>query len=65
MIQSLMKKKKKQQSLLLHQKKSLLSIRVPYKDLGDLLQSTQGVLSVQLIRIVEKLSQSLTNQPAE
>lgn len=65
MIQSLMKKKKKQQSLLLHQKKSLLSIRVPYKDLGDLLQSTQGVLSVQLIRIVEKLSQSLTNQPAD
>ncbi|MBN8220134.1 MAG: sigma-70 family RNA polymerase sigma factor [Spirochaetes bacterium] len=65
MIQSLMKKKKKQQSLLLHQKKSLLSIRVPYKDLGELLQSTQGVLSVQLIRIVEKLSQSLTNTPAE
>lgn len=64
MIQSLMKKKKKQQSLLLHQKKSLLSIRVPYKDLGELLNSTQGVLSVQLIRIVEKLSQSLTN-PAE
>lgn len=61
MIQSLVKKKKKQQSLLLHQKKSLLSIRVPYKDLGDLLNSTQGVLSVQLIRIVEKLSQSLTN----
>ena len=65
MIQSLMKKKKKQQSLLLQQKKSLLSIRVPYKDLGDLLQSTQGVLSVQLIRIVEKLSQSLTNQPTD
>ena len=65
MIQSLMKKKKKQQSLLLHQKKSLLSIRVPYKDLGDLLQSTQGVLSVQLIRIVEKLSQSLMNQADE
>ncbi|GAB4428489.1 MAG: sigma-70 family RNA polymerase sigma factor [Turneriella sp.] len=65
MIQSLMKKKKKQQSLLLHQKKSLLSIRVPYKDLGDLLHSTQGVLSVQLIRIVEKLSQSLTNQQTE
>lgn len=61
MIQSLVKKKKKQQSLLLHQKKSLLSIRVPYKDLGELLNSTQGVLSVQLIRIVEKLSQSLTN----
>lgn len=63
MIQSLMKKKKKQTSLLLHQKKSLLSIRVPYKDLGELLKSTQGVLSVQLIRIVEKLSQSLTNTP--
>jgi RNA polymerase sigma factor (sigma-70 family) len=63
MIQSLMKKKKKQQNLLLHQKKSLLSIRVPYKDLGDLLHSTQGVLSVQLIRIIERLSQSLTNQP--
>lgn len=62
MIQSLMKKKKKQQNLLLHQKKSLLSIRVPYKDLGDLLNSTQGVLSVQLIRIIERLSQSLTNQ---
>ncbi len=61
MIQSLMKKKKKQQNLLLHQKKSLLSIRVPYKDLGDLLHSTQGVLSVQLIRIIERLSQSLTN----
>ncbi len=65
MIQSLMKKKKKQQSLLLHQKKSLLSIRVPYKDLGELLKSTQGVLSVQLIRIVDKLSQSLTNQQGE
>lgn len=65
MIQSLMKKKKKQQSLLLHQKKSLLSIRVPYKDLGELMKSTQGVLSVQLIRIVEKLSQSLTNPLAE
>lgn len=65
MIQSLMKKKKKQQALLLHQKKSLLSIRVPYKDLGELLLSTQGVLSVQLIRIIEKLSQSLTNQPTD
>lgn len=65
MIQSLVKKKKKQQSLLQHQKKSLLAIRVPYKDLGELLQSTQGVLSVQLIRIVEKLSQSLTNQPTD
>lgn len=65
MIQSLMKKKKKQQALLLQQKKSLLSIRVPYKDLGELLKSTQGVLSVQLIRIVEKLSQSLTNQSSD
>jgi RNA polymerase sigma factor (sigma-70 family) len=65
MIQSLMKKKKKQQSLLLQQKKSLLSIRVPYKDLGELLKSTQGVLSVQLMRIIEKLSQSLTNQQSE
>jgi len=59
LIQSLMKKKKKQQSLLISQKKSLLSIRVPYKDLGKLLKSTQGVLSVQLIRIIEKLSQSI------
>ncbi len=64
MIQSLMKKKKKQQNLSLHQKKSLLSIRVPYKDLGELLNSTQGVLSVQLIRIIERLSQALTNQPS-
>jgi len=61
MIQSLMKKKKKQQTLLLLQKKSLLSIRVPYKDLSEMLHSTQGVLSVQLIRIIEKLSQSLSN----
>jgi len=65
MIHALMKKKKKQQSLLLQQKKSLLAIRVPYKDLGELLNSTQGVLSVQLIRIIEKLSQSLTNQPTD
>jgi RNA polymerase sigma factor (sigma-70 family) len=64
MIQTLMKRKKKQATLLMHQKKSLLTIRVPYKDLGDLLNSTQGVLSVQLIRIIEKLSQSLTQSGA-
>ncbi|MBV6492129.1 MAG: hypothetical protein LDLANPLL_00120 [Turneriella sp.] len=59
LIQSLMKKKKRQENLLLQQKRSLLSIRAPYKDLEVLLHSTQGVLSVQLVRIVEKLSQHL------
>ncbi|HRP68406.1 MAG TPA: sigma-70 family RNA polymerase sigma factor [Turneriella sp.] len=59
LIQSLMKRKKRQESLLTQQKRSLLSIRVPYKDLGEILNSTQGVLSVQLVRIVEKLSQSI------
>ncbi|MCS6972743.1 MAG: hypothetical protein NZL89_06930, partial [Leptospiraceae bacterium] len=65
MIQSLMKKKKKQQALLLQQKRSLLSIRVPYRELEELLRSTQGVLSVQLIRIIDKLSQSLATQPGD
>lgn len=58
-IHSLMKRKKKQETLLLSQKKSLLSIRAPYKNLCELLQSTQGIISVQLIRVIERLSQGL------
>lgn len=60
LIQTLMRKKKKQQNLLSQQKKSLLSVRIPYKEIGALMHGTQGVLSVKLIRIIEKLNQSVS-----
>ncbi|MDH5720452.1 MAG: sigma-70 family RNA polymerase sigma factor [Spirochaetia bacterium] len=53
-IHSLMKKKKKQISLLEQQEKSLSSTRLPYKNLSEILNTSQGVLSVQLHRIIEK-----------
>lgn len=59
LIQSYTKKIKKQQNLVITQKKSLLSIRVPYKKLTDILGSSQGVLSVKLLRIIEKLNKSI------
>ena len=61
-IHSLSKKKKKHLNLLAQQKKGRLSIRVPYKELSDLMGSSKGVLSVQLLRIIEKLNQSMENQ---
>ncbi|MDH5717067.1 MAG: sigma-70 family RNA polymerase sigma factor [Spirochaetia bacterium] len=54
LIRSLIKKKKKQISLLAHQEKSLISIRAPYKNLSKMLNTSQGVLSVQLHRTIEK-----------
>lgn len=61
MIQKLSKKKKRHSNLLSHQKKSLLTIRIPYKELTSLLDTNEGVMSVQLIRIIEKLNQGLSN----
>ena len=60
-IQSLMKKKKKHQKLLKNQHKSLLATRVAYKEIAPLLNSSEGVLSVQLIRILEKLNHAMTS----
>ena len=61
-IHSLSRKKKKRLNLLTQYKKGRLSIRVPYKELSDLMCSSKGVLSVQLLRIIEKLNQSMENQ---
>ena len=58
-IRSFAKKKKRQSSLLEKQQRSLLSIRIPYKELSSLLQSSQGVISVQLVRIIEKITRTL------
>ena len=60
-IHSLAKKKKKQMNLINQQKKGLLSVRVPYKEISELVGSSKGVLSVQLLRIVEKLNQGIEN----
>lgn len=62
LIQMLMKKKKKHSTLIKSQRKSLLATRIPYKEFAHLLGATDGVLSVQLLRIIEKLSQSLETQ---
>jgi len=59
MIGLLFRKKKKQANLILQQKKSMLSTRVPYKLIVPLLGRSEGVLSVQLLRIIEKLEQSI------
>ncbi|MDH4127829.1 MAG: hypothetical protein OEV44_03685, partial [Spirochaetota bacterium] len=58
-IQMLFKKKKRHVFLLQNQKKSLLCTRLPYKTFAYLLHATEGVLSVQLLRIIEKLSQEV------
>ena len=58
-IQMLCKKKEKHLNLLSMQKKSLLSTRIPFKNLVTLLGSSPGVLSVQLIRILEKLENNM------
>ena len=62
LIQTISKKRKKQIGLLEQQRKSLPSVRVPYKSLVDLLGSSKGVLSVQLMRVVEKLSQGIETE---
>ena len=54
-IQELARRRIKHRNLLLKQKKSFLSVRVPYKELSEMLNSTEGVLSVQLLRIIDKL----------
>ena len=59
MVQKLSKKRKKHMNLLLRQKKSLLSIRVSYGKVGALTGIKEGVLSVQLIRIINKLVRTL------
>jgi len=59
-IQMLVKKKKKHAALLLSQKKSLLCTRLPYKYFADLLGTSEGVLSVQLLRIIEKLNSDVS-----
>jgi len=58
-IRRLSKKKKKHANLLKIQEKSLLTTRVPYKELVPLLGSSEGVLSVQLLRVIEKLGQGI------
>lgn len=55
-IQLLMKKKKKHEAWLQQQKKSMLCTRLPYKEFSNLLGHSEGVLSVQLIRIIEELN---------
>ena len=59
MIQKLSKKRKKHMNLLLKQKKSLLSIRMPYKKVSALTGIKEGVYSVQLIRIIDRLMRGL------
>ncbi|MDH4200991.1 MAG: sigma-70 family RNA polymerase sigma factor [Spirochaetia bacterium] len=59
MITSLVKKRKKHITLIQNQKKSLLTTRIPYKDFAHLLGTTDGVVSVQLLRIIEKLNVGL------
>ncbi len=61
LIQSLVKKKRKHTNLLTQQQKGLLSVRVPYKEIAELLNSSKGVLSVQLLRTIEKLNQAMEN----
>jgi len=56
LIRSLVKKKNRQFSLLKTQKKSLGTTRIPYKDFAPLLNSSEGVLSVQLLRVIDKIS---------
>lgn len=58
-IRALMKKRNRQVSLLEKQQKSLLNVRIPYSELARLLNSTQGVLSVQLVRTIEKITRSI------
>lgn len=60
LIQSLVKKKNKHLGLIEQHRRSLLAIRIPYKDISRLLGSTQGVLSVQLMRIIEKLNKTVS-----
>ena len=60
MIQKLNKKRKSHVKLLLKQKKSFLSIRVPCKRVSLLTGIKEGVLSVQLIRIIDKLIRTLS-----
>jgi len=55
LIKTLQKKKNKHLKLLKTQKKSLLSVRIPYKKIAEFLNLNEGVLSVQLLRIIEKL----------
>jgi RNA polymerase sigma factor (sigma-70 family) len=55
-IRMLVKKKKKHVALLQNQKKSLFCTRLPYKSFAYLLNTADGVLSVQLLRIIEKLN---------
>ncbi len=57
-IRAFSKKRAKQLRLLKSQKKSLLMTRVPYKDIVPLMNTSEGVLSVQLIRIIEKLAKT-------
>ena len=60
MVQKLNKKRKSHVRLLLKQKKSFLSIRVPCKRVSLLTGVKEGVLSVQLIRIIDKIIRSLS-----
>ena len=60
MIQKLNKKRKSHIKLLLKQKKSFLSIRIPCKRVSALTGIKEGVLSVQLIRIIDKLIRTLS-----
>jgi len=62
-IQTLMKKRKKHIALLQSQKKSLLCTRLPYKYFSSLLNASDGVLSVQLLRVIEKLNEDFKETP--
>lgn len=57
LIQSLERRRKKQIHTIEKQKRSLLNVRVPYKELAPLFNKSQGVLSVQVLRILEKINQ--------
>lgn len=61
MICKLMKKKKSHANILLQYNKNMGGIRVPYKNIAKLLKTTDKVVSVQYLRIMQKLDQRLAN----
>lgn len=60
-ISKLMKKKKAHANILLQYNKNMGGIRVPYKNIASLLKTTDKIVSVQFLRIIQKLDQRLVN----
>jgi RNA polymerase sigma factor (sigma-70 family) len=58
-IQSLSRKKERHLHLIQTQQKSLLATRIPYKEFSGLLKSSDGVLSVQLSRLLKKINNEM------